>query len=133
WKFVGTDTDLKAVDSAIQNVKKNPLLKHNITIKAQKNNAKFFEGIIGADDFFELSICNPPFHGSAKEARENSMRKNRKLKGKVENSTLNFGGQSNELWCEGGEVKFIGEMIKESKLFAEKCMWFTSLVSKKAN
>ena len=48
-------------------------------------------------------------------------------------STLNFGGPNNELWCEGGEVQFISNMIKESAAVAEQVMWFTSLVSKKDN
>lgn len=133
WKFVGTDTDEKAVAAAIHNVKMNPLLKHNIAIKEQGNAGSFFEGIIGKDDFFDLTICNPPFHASAKEAKEASMRKNSRLKKGTEKPVLNFGGQSNELWCEGGEVKFVGDMIKESKSFGEKCLWFTSLVSKKGN
>ncbi len=38
---------------------------------------------------------------------------------------LNFGGQQQELWCEGGEVAFIKKMIEESKGFAKQVMWFT--------
>ena len=37
------------------------------------------------------------------------------------------------MWCEGGEVQFISNMIKESEDFAEQVLWFTSLVSKKDN
>ena len=51
----------------------------------------------------------------------------------VKNPTLNFGGQNNELWCEGGEVAFIKKMIKQSVSNAENCLWFTTLVSKKEN
>jgi 23S rRNA (adenine1618-N6)-methyltransferase len=43
----------------------------------------------------------------------------------------NFGGNANELWCEGGELKFIISMIRESVKFSNNCKWFTSLVSKK--
>jgi len=43
---------------------------------------------------------------------------------------LNFGGQSNELWCKGGEQTFISKMIEESTLYAQNCLWFTALVSK---
>jgi len=46
---------------------------------------------------------------------------------------LNFGGQSNELWCPGGEVAFIRSMIAESVQMPETCLWFTSLVSKSAS
>lgn len=48
-------------------------------------------------------------------------------------SPLNFGGQPQELWCEGGEVAFITTLIQESKIFARQVMWFTSLVSKGDN
>ena len=46
---------------------------------------------------------------------------------------LNFGGQANELWCEGGEKRFIKEMIRQSSKFSHHCFWFTTLVAKEAN
>lgn len=39
---------------------------------------------------------------------------------------LNFGGQQQELWCEGGEVAFITQMIAESQQFGRQVKWFTS-------
>lgn len=45
----------------------------------------------------------------------------------------NFGGQQDELWCEGGELAFIRRMIDESVSFGRQCVWFTSLVSRKEN
>ena len=44
---------------------------------------------------------------------------------------LNFGGQKNELWCDGGEERFVCQMVQESTQFAEQCLWFSTLVSKK--
>ncbi|OYZ45505.1 MAG: hypothetical protein B7Y19_08750 [Sphingobacteriales bacterium 24-40-4] len=44
---------------------------------------------------------------------------------------LNFGGKNAELWCEGGEERFVLRMIEESVRFAQSVQWFTSLVSKK--
>jgi len=44
--------------------------------------------------------------------------------------TPNFGGISDELWCEGGEMKFITQMIFESAKYQQQVMWFTTLVSK---
>ena len=43
---------------------------------------------------------------------------------------MNFAGQANELWCEGGELAFIQRMIKESVEFKQNVTWFTCLVSK---
>ncbi len=56
--------------------------------------------------------------------------KNLKSKGADQ---LNFGGQHNELWCEGGEIAFLKNMIRQSKHHAKNVVWFTSLVSKKEN
>tara|TARA_Y100000310_G_scaffold88411_1_gene85354 strand:+ start:218 stop:469 length:252 start_codon:yes stop_codon:yes gene_type:complete len=46
---------------------------------------------------------------------------------------LNFAGQANELWCEGGELAFIQRMIKESVQAKNNVEWFTCLVSKSAH
>jgi 23S rRNA (adenine1618-N6)-methyltransferase len=48
-------------------------------------------------------------------------------------ATLNFGGQSNELWCSGGENAFIRNMALESQKFADQVIWFSTLISKKEN
>jgi len=46
---------------------------------------------------------------------------------------LNFGGQNNELWCEGGEIRFVTQLVDESAQYAQQVLWFTSLVSKASN
>lgn len=43
---------------------------------------------------------------------------------------LNFEGQANELWCDGGEALFIKKFIKESLGFKSQVKVFFSLVSK---
>jgi 23S rRNA (adenine1618-N6)-methyltransferase len=53
--------------------------------------------------------------------------------GKGQSKKLNFGGKNAELWCLGGEIKFIARMVEQSVEFADQCLWFTSLVSKKDN
>jgi len=61
----------------------------------------------------------------------------RKLKnlnpGKKIKPVLNFGGQHAELWCKGGELEFVSNMIKESAQIPNTCFWFSSLVSKSEN
>ncbi|EAB3390137.1 RlmF-related methyltransferase, partial [Salmonella enterica subsp. enterica serovar 4,[5],12:i:-] len=77
-------------------------------------------------------LCNPPFHDSAAAARAGSERKRRNL-GQNKDDALNFGGQQQELWCEGGEVAFIKKMIAESQSFRRQVLWFTTLVSRGEN
>jgi 23S rRNA (adenine1618-N6)-methyltransferase len=52
---------------------------------------------------------------------------------RVAKPVLNFGGHSHELWCEGGEAKFVENMIIESVHFGKSCCWFTTLISKYSN
>ena len=81
-----------------------------------------------------MTICNPPFHSSRKEAEDGTIRKLSSLKGeKVRKVKLNFGGNANELWCEGGELHFLLNMIFESQKYQQNCGWFSSLVSKGKN
>ena len=69
---------------------------------------------------------------SIAEAEE--QRRLRHLSASGETATSNnFGGMGSELWCEGGEVAFVRKMVSESKRYADRCMWFTSLVSRKEN
>ena len=56
-----------------------------------------------------------------------------KLDPKRKLPVLNFGGQSNELWCAGGEVAFLRRMARESATVAGQVLWFSSLVSKAGN
>jgi len=51
----------------------------------------------------------------------------------VKKTVLNFGGQSNELWCNGGELEFVKKMIHQSKDFAQQVQYFSTLVSKEAH
>ena len=46
---------------------------------------------------------------------------------------LNFGGQAAELWCEGGEQRFVTQLIRESVQVGRQVLWFSVLVSKASN
>jgi len=136
WHMVGCDINETAVKAAWANVKSTPGLAEKIQIVHQKDNAQIFGGIIGKDDYFHFTMCNPPFHASAEEATKGTLRKLRHVEGRPlskKEITLNFGGQANELWCNGGETLFIKRMIKQSALHKEQVGWFTTLVSKKEN
>jgi len=135
WNMVGADINSVAVVGANKNVSLTPNLKNNIEIRRQNDNAHIFEGIIGRNEYYHFSMCNPPFHASEKEARNGTLKKLKNLssspvKNKVD---LNFGGQANELWCNGGEALFVKRMIKQSVNYKSQVGWFTSLISKQEN
>jgi 23S rRNA (adenine1618-N6)-methyltransferase len=130
WKFIGSDVDPGAIESALTILNKNNL-KDQIELRLQSSADRIFSGIIKSDESVDLTICNPPFHASAEEAAAGSDRKIKNLG--LKKAVLNFGGKSHELWSPGGEKAFITKMIDESAKYSNQCLWFTSLVSKKEN
>lgn len=132
WDFVGSDIDPTSIKNAQEIIYSNSILKDKIELRLQTNMEAIFEGIIQPNERFTATLCNPPFHSSAEKASIGSKRKISNLKKEKTNVvTLNFGGQSNELWCEGGELQFVKQLILESQKFAKNCVWFTTLISKK--
>ena len=159
WHFVGADINSIALQNAQAIVNANHGLTESITLRLQSNPAAIFKSIIQANDYFDATMCNPPFNASLKQAQIGSQRKlnnlaftsaknfeanieknlsgeikmNRKLAKANKSPTLNFGGQAAELYCDGGEIGFLKKMISESVQFKSQCTWFTSLVSKAEN
>ncbi|SDL29204.1 23S rRNA (adenine1618-N6)-methyltransferase [Catalinimonas alkaloidigena] len=134
WSFVGSDIDPVALQAATKILDRNPTLHARITLRHQREPTRIFQGILQKGEYVDFSLCNPPFHASRAEAHAGSVRKLSNLKRKkVRNPTLNFGGQSNELWCAGGEEAFVQKMIRESQRFATSCFWFSTLVAKQAH
>jgi len=129
WRFTGSETDGEALRNAARILEANPELQRMIRLRRQKESQQIFAGIIHKNEFFDATLCNPPFHDSEQNAREESERKKRNL-GQNAQASLNFGGRQQELWCEGGEVAFVSRMINESRAFGSQVRWFTSLVSK---
>lgn len=132
WNMVGTDINETAIASAKNNMELNPHLSPKVEIRHQTNNANIFEGIIKPEDYFHFTMCNPPFHASQEEALKHASRKLRNLNWS-QKQELNFGGQANELWCNGGETLFIKRMIKQSVAFAKQVGVFSCLISKSEN
>jgi len=129
--FVGSDIDRAALASAQAVIDANHL--QAIELRFQPTRLSVFKGVLHADELFDLVMCNPPFHASIDDAQAGSARKWQNLgQGAPGDQAprLNFGGQSDELCCAGGEQGFICRMIGESALIAHSCQWFTSLVAK---
>ncbi len=150
WHFVATDIDPVSIAAAQENLLRNKGLgtdlDRDIECRLQTEPTYIFKGIIRKNEFYHLTLCNPPFHKSladatagtnrkvknlAKSNQTNNVKANKKTQEK--SPTLNFGGQKAELWCDGGELAFIRRMINESKQYAQQVLWFTCLVSKKDN
>lgn len=137
WRCVASDINPQSLANVAVILEQNPTLKPRISLRLQPEPQRMFAGIIQPDEFYQLSVCNPPFHASAEQALKSSQRKQSNLarnRGKpASGDSLNFGGQAAELWCKGGERLFLRNLAKESQTFARQCRWFSSLVSKVEN
>ncbi|WP_153912923.1 23S rRNA (adenine(1618)-N(6))-methyltransferase RlmF [Shewanella sp. TC10] len=152
WQFVASDIDPISIANVASIAEKNQAISRKLTVRLQQNANHIFNGIIAKNERFDITLCNPPFHRSLEEATQGSIKKNANLAAnrakkatkkpqsvvseygaKSASSSLNFGGQKAELWCEGGEQQFLANMITESQQFASQCLWFSSLVSKSEN
>jgi len=134
WNFVATDIDPLSIKAAKVNIAANKNIDKHIRCKLQNNSSDIFHGIIEANEYYHLTMCNPPFHKSLADASIGTTRKWKNLNKNTrieKKNSLNFGGQKAELWCQGGELAFIQKMIKESVHYQNQVYWFTCLVSKK--
>jgi len=128
WRFLGSDIDPAALAAAGKILRANPGLAGAIELRLQPSPSDIFQGLLRDGESFTLSICNPPFHASLAEARAGARTKLRNLG--IGGARLNFGGQGAELWCDGGEAGFVARMIRESARIPDRCLWFSTLVSK---
>ena len=134
WSFIASDIDSKATDVAQKIVTSNPSIHGKVEFRFQPKPEQIFLGILNVNEKVDLSICNPPFHSTQAEAEAGSLRKLSNLKKKrVKKPELNFGGQGGELWTDGGEKRFVLNMINESAQYSKNCAWFSTLVSKQSN
>ena len=129
WQFVASDIDAAALKNAQRILDANPGFCDAIELRLQPARQSIFEGIVRSGESFDLTLCNPPFHASQRDADAGTRRKWSNL-GITNKAALNFGGQGAELWCPGGEEAFLCRMIDESRKVDSR--WFTSLVSKSA-
>jgi 23S rRNA (adenine1618-N6)-methyltransferase len=128
WQFVASDINPRSLENVQRILDANPKHAQKIELRLQTEAQAIFKNIVKDTDWFDVTLCNPPFHTSQAEAKAGTERKWANL-GKTGDS-LNFGGQEAELWCPGGELHFIQRMIQESTHIAKHCLWFTTLVSK---
>ena len=128
WKMVGCDSNAASVAIAQQNT---VAYASHIEIRHQSNKSNLLKGIIKPKEYYNFMMCNPPFYSSQQAAIKANRHKINSLNTGI--TGRNFAGQSNELWCNGGEALFIKRIIKESVQFSSQVGWFTSLVSRKEN
>ena len=134
WSFIGSDVSEESLASVEVIMAANPMLQGKLDVRHQTDGTRIFRGILEPTTRVDFSMCNPPFHASAEDAIQGTLRKTRNLTGeRPQSPMLNFSGIAKELIFEGGEVKFIQTMMRESRTYAKNVFWFSTLVSKQSH
>jgi len=133
WRFVGVDTEQKSLDNVARIVAANEHLAGAIELRHQPVPDNIFVGVLRSGEKFDLTLCNPPFHASAADARFANERKQKNLGQTPGKGGSNFGGQDNELWYPGGERAFLTRLIEQSAGIPKRALWFSALISKAEN
>jgi len=128
YRVIATDIEASSLAIAAQLLQINQL-EAAIELRHQPNASHIFTGVIKPGEQIDLTVCNPPFHRSAADAAAGTARKQRNLGRQQQQQQLNFAGQANELWCDGGELAFVSRMITESQQWGQQVAWFSTLVS----
>jgi 23S rRNA (adenine1618-N6)-methyltransferase len=131
WSFVGTDIDQKSLDATQKIIDNNPRLQDLVSLRLQPEAKNAFYGIIEKNEVFDVTMCLPPLYatkaaalaGTFKVPNTTSIRKTH-----IDEEDLN-----GETWCDGGEIGFIKNMIRESKQFPNSSYWFTTVVTHEPN
>jgi 23S rRNA (adenine1618-N6)-methyltransferase len=118
-KFVATDINEDSLKIAKEIITRN-CLDNEIKLVLQKNEENIFEGVISENDQFGFSMCNPPYFVIEEDVKQ-------------ENPNTDCQYNEKEVYCRGGEYRFINNMIRESKVYKYNIIWFTTLVGKKKN
>ena len=113
WASVGCDVNEAALHHAARLRDANPdiaplmMLRHAAGVDVLE------------DEIVDAMVCNPPFFdGAAGEAAGRNPR-------------TDYGGTEAEMWCAGGEAAFVVGLIRDSKLYRDRCVWFSSMCGKK--
>ena len=154
WSFIASDVDSDSIEAARHIIiasasSANALENSTIDIRLQQSRKHILKGILRMEEEIDFCMCNPPFYESEQAYQKENARKMRNLalnkesrNSKKSNSispgvaatttgSNNFAGGASELWYPGGEVAFISTLIQESRSFSTKCLWFSSLVSRR--
>lgn len=122
WRFVGTDVTDEALESARENLRKNPHLEPLIEIRDARDEDgsrdRILRGVVEEGERFTFCMCNPPFFESMEDAGLNP--------------NTACGGTEIEMVCPGGEEAFVKRMFADSLEMKESIHWFTTMCGKKS-
>lgn len=122
WCFVATDIDPKSLGYAKRNVQLNRLEDRIRVLDRKPEDPLVPLDHVGVERI-DFVMMNPPFYTS-----EDDMLSSAKDKARPPHSICT--GAPVEMVCQGGEVAFVGRLLRESLVLRERVQWYTAMVGK---
>jgi 23S rRNA A1618 N6-methylase RlmF len=133
WGFFASDVDNESCKHALENIARNQLQSRIIVVHNPDNKtilSVIFDNPKAKDIAFAFCMTNPPFYDGPGD-----LASSRQLKG--DDTYCPIDGPSeytdSEYFFQGGEAGFIKIMIEESLRYRDRCLWYSAMISKKAN
>mmetsp|Transcript_1556 Transcript_1556/g.5346 ORF Transcript_1556/g.5346 Transcript_1556/m.5346 type:complete len:479 (-) Transcript_1556:2670-4106(-) len=134
WHFLATECDKISYESACKNVyETNHIEREQIDVRLVDRDAPLLEcldHILERDSctkedgatkkHFHFTVCNPPFFESEAHAQGS------------QNPQKVCPGSASELWCAGGEYKFLTRLVDDSLRLRNRVGLYTSWVGRKS-
>jgi 23S rRNA A1618 N6-methylase RlmF len=129
WSFVALDSNADALAHARCNVERNGL-QHLITLQHVPHDASITD-TLEAFPAITHTMCNPPFFSSSSSGAW----RQRSAAADLGVSKVACAAVDRELFTEGGEVEFMGKIIRQSAASScrQRVKWFTCMVGIKAD
>ena len=125
WDFLATDIYAPSIEYAQANVNRNHL-QDRIRICHSDPSYILPTPFLKPGKTYDFVMCNPPFYESI---QDQTLSRTKKTNDPFAVCT----GASHEMITEGGELKFVRQMIQESFGLQDCIHWFTCLLGKKAD
>uniref|UniRef100_A0A1A9W7T3 U6 snRNA m(6)A methyltransferase n=1 Tax=Glossina brevipalpis TaxID=37001 RepID=A0A1A9W7T3_9MUSC len=129
WSMLALESNPINLDYALKNIERNNL-QNSVTLFVQKRTAEIFRDYFDSDcgsEIYDFCLCNPPFYDTCANANKT---RNPEKRPPPHNCPTGF---AEELFCEGGEVKFVEKIVIESLLYAKRIRIFTTMLGHKSS
>jgi len=130
WSFVGLDSSAEALEHAGANVQRN-CLQHLVSLRLVPHDGNVADALASNPNITH-TVCNPPFFSASSSS---AWRQRTDAGGGAGGGKVACAAVECELYTEGGEVQFMGNIIQQSAASAcrHHVRWFTCMVGIKAD
>jgi len=123
WQYIATDIDAHSLEYAQANIKLNGLEQRIKTLQVLPQGPILPPDVFDIRPQIDFAMCNPPFYSDREEVL-------RSAEAKELGPNAVCTGADTEMITPGGEIAFVGRIVKESIVLKTQCRWYSSMLGK---